>query len=156
MAEVRKGANKQGCDVISKGKDDSDESSRDNDDRAPSVYTQTTQQTKLSQSIDQPSTSVSDHTVTECDYVARGGVEQNAPGLKLNGHNALYSSSESLDDASHVAVVNQSLYNGHTHRGHLRGDMHAVQNTEHRRSRRLFGVPDNNRGYSSSQVEGWV
>ena len=158
MTEVRKGAKKQGSDVISKGKDNSDESVRDNDDKTPSLYTQTTQQTKLSQSIDHPFTSVSDqsHTVTECDYVARGGIEQNGPGLKLNGHSVFYSSSESLDDASHVAVVNQSLYNGHAYRGYIRGDVRIVQNAEHKRPHHLFDVLDKSGGSSSSQVEGWV
>ena len=153
MVEVKKGASKQDSDVISKEKDNSDESICDNDDATRSVYTQTTQQTKLSQSIDRPFTSLSDHTVT---YGEHASVELNG-AYKMNGHDSLYMSSESLDNASHVAVVDQSLYNGHTYRGYLRGEMRLMQNTaEQRRPHHLFDVLDKGRGYSSSQVERWV
>ena len=156
MVEVKKGESKQGSDVISKEKDNSDESICDNDDATRSVYTQTTQQTKLSQSIDRPFTSLSDHTVTECNYGEHGSAELNST-YKMNGHDSLYMSSESLDNASHVAVVDQSLYNGHTYRGYLRGEMRLMQNTaEQKRPHHLFDVLDKGRGYSSSQVERWV
>ena len=138
MAEVKKGVNKQSSDEINKEKD---ESIRDND-TTPSVNTLSTQQTKLSQSIDQPLTSTSGRT--ECNY--RCGAH-----LKMNGHSAMGSSLESLDDASHVAVVNQSLYNSSTCQSYMKGEMRLAD-----QKKNLFSLLDQDRGYSSSQVEGWV
>lgn len=156
MAEARRGVNKPpGSDNINKEKYDNHESIRDND-TTPSVNTQCTQQTKLSQSIDQPLTNVSDHTVTECDDGVHGNVEKFGTHLKMNGHSVLGSSSESLDDASHVAVVNQSLYNSNTYRGYIRGEMRIMENTDRKRSHNLLDVLDVDRGYSSTQVDRWV
>lgn len=144
MTEVKRGVNKQSSDEISKQKGGSHENIRDNDG-APSVNTQCTQQTKLSQSIDQPLTSAS-HRTTEWDFGPHGA------HLQINGHGALGSSLESLDNASHVAVVNQSICNSNTHQGYLRGEM---QNTDNKRPS-LYDVMDMDRGYSSTLVERWV
>ena len=148
VVEEKKGVNKEGSDGINREKD---ESIRDNE-ATPSVNTSSTHQTKLSQSTDQPSTSTSDRTTTECNYGTRGSVEKDGARLKMNGH-AMRSSLESLDDASHVAVVNQSLYSSSTCQGYMRGEMRLVHNSDH--ASNLFSL-DRDGGYSSSQVEGWV
>ena len=149
MAEVKKGVNKQSSDGINKEKD---ESICDND-TTPSVKTSSIQQTKLSQSIDQPLTSASDCTATECYYRTHGSVGK--CGVR-KGHSGMGSSLESLDDASHVAVVDQSLYNSSTCQSYTNGEIRLVQNADYKRSNNLFSVLDQNGGYSSSQVEGWV
>lgn len=223
MTEVRKSVNKQSSDEINKEKDESDESMHDNG-KTPSVNTQSTQQTKLSQSTDQPLTSASDRTTTECGNYRVNGRKYNTQSTqqtkllqstdqqlisasdrtttecsnyRVNGslekcntqstqqtklpqsidqpfisasdyipteysaylkmkNDAMRSSSESLDNASHVAVVNHSLYNSSTCRGYIRGEMRLLQNVDHKRSNNLFSVLDIDRGYSSSGVEGWV
>lgn len=156
MAEVRKGANKQSSDEINKGKDQNHESIRDNNTTS-SVNTFCIQQTKLSsqQSIDPPLTSVSDGTTREC-IIPGGSMEKYNAHLRMNGHNVMESSLESLDDASHVAVVNQNLYNNNSCRGYMKGEVHFVQDTGHKRVDNLFSALDFERGYSSSQVEEWV
>ena len=142
MAEVKKGVNKQGSDEINKGKDESIR----NNDTTPPVNTSSTQQTKPPQSTNQPLT-----TITVTEHNCRTSAEKHS---KMNGHGAMGSSLESLDDASHVAVVNQSLYNGSTCLSY--GEMHLVHNGDHKRSNNLFSLLDQDGGYSSSQVEGWV
>ena len=141
MAAVTKGVNKQSSDEINKGENKgNDESIRDSD-ATPPVNTSSTQQKKPPQSTAQPLTNI---TVTEHN-------------LKMNGHRAIRSSLQSLDDASHVAVVNQSLCNGSTCPSYMTGEMHLVHtNGNHKRSNNLFGLLDQDGGYSSSQVEGWV
>lgn len=156
MAEVNKGANKQRSDDINKVTDQSQESIRDNDTTA-SLMTACTQQTKLSsQNSDQPLTSTSGRTIAECIYGTHGNVLEKCR-LRMNGYSGTKgSSSESLDDASHVAVVNQSLYSSSTCQGYMKGEMRLAQNTDQSRPDSLFNVLELDRGYSSNQVEGWV
>lgn len=144
MVEVKKGVNKQSSDEINKGKD---ESICDSDTTSP-VNTSSTQQTKPPQSTDQPLTNITAVTEHNSCRTHESG-EKCGAHLKMNSHGAMGSSLESLDDASHVAVVNQSLHNDSTRWSY----MHAG---DHKRSNNLFSLLDQDGGYSSSQIEGWV
>jgi len=152
LAEVRKGANKQSTEEINKERDHRDESVCDHY-AIPSVNTGT-QQAKLSpqQSTDhdQPFTSVPECTTREYD-IPGVSMEKYDTYVNMNGYGVIKLSSDSLDDTSYVAVVNQNLY--YNCRGHMKYEMCFVQNTDHTS---LFSASNLEKGYSSSQVEGWV
>ena len=148
MIEVKlEGANKQSSDEINM---QNDERVQDNDGTPP-LITSTSQQTRFAQSTnDQPLTSP-----TATAYRIPASVEKFGPQLRNNGLNARRSSLESLENASHVAVVSQCLYSDTASSCYMRDDRrnYSLRHADHHRSN-LSSILD--KGYSSSEVDGWV
>ena len=148
MIEVKEGENKQSSDEINKRKD---ERVRDNE-TTPPLNTSTAQQAKFAQSTnDQLLTS----PTTIATYRTHASVEKCGPQLRMSGLNTRRSSLESLENASHVAVISQCLYSDDGSPSYMRGDrrIHGLMHADRHRSN-LSSMLD--RGYSSSEIDGWV